>query len=165
MLNIPPTLERRYPTLRFLVGLYKVVGVIALTVSIVIGSFQLVGMSRFSLPLGFFAMLSTLLIGAAIAGACWLVAEGIAVFMAIEENTRMIAMNMNTGAAAPPAEDLKRLVQQMVDEQINTNHRLDALVNTLVAMRGNVSSGVQGIEAIVESSKATATILYRQSNK
>ncbi|EFO81230.1 hypothetical protein OSCT_0891 [Oscillochloris trichoides DG-6] len=163
MLNIPPTIERRYPTLRFLVGFYKVVGVIVLAGSVIVGIYQLVAI-RLGM-LGFFAMLSTILSGVAIGGLCWLVAEGIEVFMAIEENTRMAAMNMRTGTAAPPAEDLKRLMQQMLEEQINTNHRLDALVNMLVAMRSNVSSGVQGIDAIAESSKVMATILYRQNNK
>lgn len=164
MLNIPPTPERRYPILRFLVGLYKAAGIIALVGGIGLGIYQLLSMSQFGL-FGFFAMLSTILSGVAIGGACWLAAEIISVFMAIEENTRMTAMNMRTGTAAPPAEDLKRLMQQMLEEQINTNHRLDALVNMLVAMRSNVSSGVQGIDAIAESSKVMATILYRQNNK
>ncbi len=163
MLNIPPTHERRYPTLRFLVGLYKIAGVVVLAGSVIVGIYQLVAI-RLGM-LGFFAMLSSILSGVAIGGACWLVAEIISVFMAIEENTRMTAMNMNTGAAAPPTEDLKRLVQQMLEEQINTNHRLDALVNMLVAMRSDVTHSSQGIEAIAESSKATATILYRQNNK
>ena len=87
-----PEVTKRYPTLRFLVGFYKFVGVIALAGGMAFGIYQMVTISRFSPMVGLITMLGTILAAASLSGMCWLVAEGVEVFIGIEENTRQSAL-------------------------------------------------------------------------
>lgn len=173
-LNTPPAVARRYPTLRFLAGLYKVVGVIIMAGGVIFGISQLVNLVRYSPLFGLTAMLTTILVSAAAGGVLWLIAEGVEVFIAIEQNTRQIAAQ---AAPAQPAAGVTPiaigpLLDQLAAGQAQTNQRLDALIAAIAEVRGGVGAGVQGVEAIAETSraiaetsKATATILYRQGVK
>lgn len=170
----PPAVARRYPTLRFLVKLSKASGGLALAIGGIIGLLQVASLIRFGSVAGLIAMLSTILPSVMAGGALWMVAEGIEVFIDIEENTRQIAAQPTP--AAPQAGitpiSIGQLLDQMAAGQVQTNQRLDALIAALAEVRGGVGAGVQGVEAIAESSraiaetsKATATILYRQGVK
>jgi hypothetical protein len=160
----PPAVARRYPTLRFLVNLYKAAGVVILAGGVLFGIYQRVNISRFGLMAGLIPMLTTILPSAVAGGTLWLIAEGVAVFIAIEENTRMIALRAAQPAPAAPQVEvspisISRLLDQLAAGQAQTNQRLDVLIAALAEVRGGVGTGVQGIEAIAETSKATATIL------
>ncbi len=111
-----------------------------------------------------------------IGGLCGLLAEGIEVFLGIEENTRQATLiAAQTVATAPTKAELQqmavhlvsatRLLEQMAINQQQTNQRLEALSAAFVEVRSGVSTGVQAIESIAESSKVTATVLYRQGVK
>lgn len=168
--QMPSIVMKRYPTLRFLIGIYKAAGVLVLAGSIIFGLYQMITIGGFNLLLGFITMLGTIFSGAVLSGVFWLIAEGIDIVIAIEENTRLTALR-TTQVAPPisPAElsqpSITRLLDQLVAGQIQTNQRLDALITALSEMHGNISTGVQTIESIAESSKATATILYRQGSR
>ncbi len=171
-----PDVAKRYPTLRFLVGFYKFVGVIALAGGMAFGIYQMVTISRFSSTLGFATMLGTILAAASLSGMCWLVAEGVEVFIGIEENTRQSALIAAQAATSPPLQaemrqmaaslaSTTRLLEQMAAGQQQTNQRMDALAAGLDEVRGGIGTGVKSIEAIAESSKVTATLLYRNGAK
>lgn len=171
-----PDVAKRYPTLRFLVGFYKFVGVIALAGGMAFGIYQMVTISRFSSTLGFATMLGTILAAASLSGMCWLVAEGVEVFIGIEENTRQSALIAAQAATSPPLQAemrqmaaslaiTNRLLEQVAINQQQTTQRLDSLSAGVDEVRSGVGTGVKSIEAIAESSKVTATLLYRNGAK
>lgn len=175
-----PHIAKRYPTLRFLVGLYKVAGVLILAGGFIFGLFQMIQMSRFGLA-GVIAGGITISSGLLGGGMCWLIAEGIEVFIAIEENTRQMALQAARSAApqaiAAPQEgqDISmavayleastRLIEQLLNAQQQAGQRLDALATSVETLRTQIDAGVRVAEAVAESSKVTATVLYRQSGK
>ena len=120
--------------------------------------------------------LGTIFTSASLSVTCWLIAEGIEVFMAIEENTRQSALTAVQAATTTPSKvemqqmaatlaSATRLLEQMATSQQQTNQRLDALGTGMDELRSGVGTGVRAIEAIAESSKVTATVLYRQVAK
>jgi hypothetical protein len=168
----PPRVQKRYPTLRFLVGLYKVIGLLVLTGAFILGLIQMASNGGFGVLTG----IGTIFAGASLSGMCWLIAEGVEVFIGIEENTRQTALSAAQAAAPSPLlADLRqvvamlastaRLLEQVAEHQQQINQRLDTLVVGLDEVRGGVGTGVRAIEAIAESSKVTATVLYRQGTK
>ena len=171
-----PEVTKRYPTLRFLVGFYKFVGVIALAGGMAFGIYQMVTISRFSPMVGLITMLGTILAAASLSGMCWLVAEGVEVFIGIEENTRQSALIAAQAATSPPLQAemrqmaaslaiTNRLLEQVAINQQQTTQRLDSLSAGVDEVRSGVGTGVKSIEAIAESSKVTATLLYRNGAK
>ena len=174
--STPPAVAKRYPTLRFLVGFYKLVGVIGLAGGMIFGLYQMVTISRFSSTLGLITMLGTILAAASLSGMCWLIAEGVEVFIGIEENTRQSALiAAQTATSSPLQAEMRqmaaslavtnRLLEQVAINQEQTTQRLESLCAGVDEVRSGVGTGVKSIEAIAESSKATATLLYRNGAK
>jgi len=171
--STPPTVAKRYPTLRFLTGGYKFVGVIVLAGGMIFSIVQMVTISRFS---EFITMLGTIFASASLSGMCWLIAEGVEVFLGIEENTRQATLIAAQSATTSPVQgDMRqmaatlavatRLLEQVSINQQQTTQRLDTLTIGLDEVRGGIGTGVKSIESIAESSKATATLLYRNGPK
>jgi len=167
-----PDVAKRYPTLRFLVGFYKFVGVIALAGGILFGIIQMLAQGTFGVMTG----IGTILATASLSGMCWLVAEGVEVFIGIEENTRKTALIAAQAAASSPMQAemrqmaarlaiTNRLLEQVAINQQQTTQRLDSLSAGVDEVRSGVGTGVKSIEAIAESSKVTATLLYRNGAK
>ena len=167
-----PEVTKRYPTLRFLVGFYKFVGVIALAGGILFGIIQMLAQGTFGVMTG----IGTILAAASLSGMCWLVAEGVEVFIGIEENTRQSALIAAQAATSPPLQAemrqmaaslaiTNRLLEQVAINQQQTTQRLDSLSAGVDEVRSGVGTGVKSIEAIAESSKVTATLLYRNGAK
>lgn len=122
------------------------------------------------------AGIGTIFAGLSLSGMLWLVAEGVQVFIDIEENTRQTAYGVATPVTVPPAQldtgeilaslaAVVRLLEQVAAYQQQTNQRLDSVTKELNELHANVGSGVKAMEAVAESSKVTATVLYRQVSK
>jgi hypothetical protein len=177
-MSAPPAVAKRYPVLRFLVVLYKVIGALIFVGGIAFGLYQLLQVSRMGGMgvFGIIAALGTILPSLFAGGICWMVAEGVGVFLSIEENTRQAALSAAQAAATMPLKTERqradtalasaiRLLEQMDANQQQTHQRLDALVAGLDEVRGGVGAGVRAVESIAESSKVTATVLYRNGGK
>ena len=183
-MSTPPAVAKRYPVLRFLVVLYKVIGALIFVGGIAFGLYQMLTVGRMAgmgglggfAVFGMIAALGTILSSLFLGGICWMVAEGVGVFLGIEENTRQAALSAAQAAAALPLKAERermaaalasaiRLLEQMDVNQQQTNQRLDALVTGLDEVRGGVGAGVRAVESIAESSKVTATMLYRNGAK
>ncbi len=179
-MSTPPAVAKRYPVLRFLVVLYKVIGALIFVGGIAFGLYQMLQVSRMGglgmgvggIIMGLGAILPSIFLG----GICWMVAEGVGVFLGIEENTRQAALSAAQAAATMPLKTERermaaalasaiRLLEQMDANQQQMNQRLDALVTGLDEVRGGVGAGVRAVESIAESSKVTATMLYRNGAK
>jgi nitrate reductase NapE component len=174
-MSTPPPVEKRYPILRFLVVLYKVVGVLVVAGGFLVGLYQMLANGRMGV-FGIIAGLGTMIPSLFAGGICWMVAEGVGVFLSMEENTRQAALSVAQAAATMPLKTERermaaalalaiRLLEQMDMNQQQTNQRLDALVTGLNEVRGGVGAGVRAVESIAESSKVTATVLYRSGGK
>lgn len=162
----PPHVEQRYKTLRFIAGMYSLFAAIVLVFGLLIGIGQLLSGPAM---LGVGMIVGTL----SLTGTCLMIAEGIAMFLDIEENTRQAAVSAAQAASIPPpAKDLQRiaasldatarLIEQLLAAQQQANQRLDALATGVDELRAQVGTGVSAAQAVAESSKVTATVLYRQ---
>ena len=169
--STPPAVTKRYPSLRFLTGVYKFIGALILVGGFFFGLSQMTSGS-FGVMVGFSTIVSSLFM----AGMCGLIAEGVEVFLGIEENTRQATLIAAQSATTSPVQaDMRqmaatlavatRLLEQVSINQQQTTQRLDTLTIGLDEVRGGIGTGVKSIESIAESSKATATLLYRNGAK
>jgi hypothetical protein len=165
---------KRYPNLRLLVKLYKVFGVIALAVNIVASLVMfLMVLTGEIASAGLLVGLSLIFSGFAMAVLFWSIAERTTLATDVEENTRRSAKLLAQAArnAAPAGdaarsaahlENVVRILEMTAVYQQQTNKRLEELSTELEAMRGDLTTGVQTLTKVAESSKVVATILYRQ---
>jgi hypothetical protein len=116
--------------------------------------------------------LGILFAAASLSGTCWLVGEGVELFIDMEENTRQSAVIAAEAAAvAPTKAEMLKIVEAMasttrlLEQVVATNQRLDVLGVSMTEIRDAVGAGVKAMETTAESSKVTATMLYRQVAK
>jgi uncharacterized membrane protein (DUF485 family) len=165
---------KRYPNLRFVIKLYKALGLLVLTGCLIPG-FVILPMAFIDGFIGEGSLIGIGLIfaGFSLAGLYWAIAEGIELATDVEENTRRSAQLLTqTDQNAAPAgdaarsaahlENVVRILEMTAVYQQQTNKRLEELSTEIEAMRSDLTTGVQTLTTVAESSKVVATILYRQ---
>lgn len=170
-------LGRKFTTLRVLAVLLKVVGVLVGLVPIVITAitFRPRGFLAPALPWGNFTFVIALLYGLVIALSFFALSEIILVLLSTEENTRrtafythQVSAGSGQGGVAPllPAGTPTPVGLEDIAQQLQTLTTQVTILNEAVTtMAQHTETSTETMQAIAESSRATATLLHRQQGK
>lgn len=173
-----PQIEVRYPILRFLVIVYKVIGIVIITSGFVFALVQMAQIRSFGVFFAISSGITIMMSGLITGGLSWLVAEGVEVFLSIEQHMRQVAAQTTPATPAQTSvtlhsqQDLAmavtylevstRLMEHLLASHQDTGKRLDTLIAHVETLQTHAETGVRAAESAAESSRVVATMLYRQ---